>query len=130
VCVMRDGHPDASKRSLSLDRFCALDHALVSYNGGSLTGVTDEALARVKRERRVTVSVTSFLVLPEILRSSDLIAVVPSRLATQATGLVIFNPPVEIPGFTKTVAWHERTHHVPGHRWARALLAQTCESMS
>ena len=130
VCVMRDGHPDARKRSLSLDRFCALDHALVSYSGGGLTGVTDEALARVGRERRVTVSVTSFLVLPEILRSSDLIAVVPSRLATQATGLKIFNPPVEIPGFTKTVAWHERTHHAPGHRWARTLLAKTCESMS
>ncbi|WP_233861788.1 LysR family transcriptional regulator [Paraburkholderia adhaesiva] len=130
VCVMREGHPDAGKKRLSLDRFCALDHALVSYNGGSLTGVTDEALARVGRVRRVTVSVTSFLVLPEILRSSNLIAVVPSRLATQATGLAIFDPPLEIPGFTKTVAWHERTHHAPGHRWARALLAQTCESIS
>ncbi|MDE1179401.1 LysR family transcriptional regulator [Paraburkholderia sp.] len=130
VCVMRDGHPDARKKTLSLDRFCALDHALVSYNGGSLTGVTDDALTRIGRARRVTVSVTSFLVLPEILGSSDLIAVVPSRLATHASGLAVFEPPVEIPGFTKTVAWHERTHHAPGHRWARALLAEVCESLA
>jgi hypothetical protein len=43
------------------------------------------------------------------LRSSDLLAVVPARLATHADGLAIFEAPVEIPGFTKTVAWHERT---------------------
>lgn len=127
---MREGHPEAKRRNLSLSRFCALDHALVSFSGGSLTGVTDEALARAGRERRVTVSVTSFLVLPEILQASDLIAVVPSRLARRAKGLAIFDPPVEIPGFTKTVAWHERTHHTAGHRWARALLARTCESMN
>lgn len=126
VCVMRADHPDAANNALSLDRFCSLDHALVSYHGGSLSGVTDEALAKIGRARRVTVSVTSFLVLPEILRSSDLIAVVPRRLAAHADGLAIFEPPVEIPCFTKTVAWHERTHHAPGHKWARALLVQTC----
>lgn len=126
VCVMRADHPDATGNALSLERFCTLDHALVSYNGGSLSGVTDEALATIGRTRRVTVSVTSFLVLPEILRSSDLIAVVPARLAQRADDLAVFEPPIGIPGFTKTVAWHERTHHAPGHRWARALLAQTC----
>ena len=52
VCVMRADHPAAARR-LTLERFCALDHALVSYAGGSLSGVTDEALARVGRSRRV-----------------------------------------------------------------------------
>ena len=37
---------------LSLDRFCALDHALVSYSGGNLSGVTDEALARAASRYR------------------------------------------------------------------------------
>ena len=43
VCVMRADHPDARRRCLSLARFCELDHALVSYGGGSFRGVTDEA---------------------------------------------------------------------------------------
>lgn len=122
VCVMRADHPDAKRKALALDRFCALDHALVSPAGGAFHGVTDQALARIGKSRRVTVSVTSFLVLPEILRNSDLIAVVPRRLALHAEGLVMREPPVEIPGFSKTVAWHERTHHDAGQSWVRALL--------
>ncbi|TDG05777.1 LysR family transcriptional regulator [Paraburkholderia guartelaensis] len=129
VCVMRADHPAAARR-LTLERFCALDHALVSYEGGSLSGVTDEALARVGRTRRVTVSVNSFLVLPDILLTSDLIAVVPSRLVKNAPGLAVVEPPLAIPGFTKTLAWHERTHRSPGHQWARALLFETCEALA
>ncbi|MEX3687380.1 LysR family transcriptional regulator [Paraburkholderia sp. BR14263] len=129
VCVMRADHP-AAQRRLTLERFCALDHALVSYEGGSLSGVTDEALARVGRARRVTVSVNSFLVLPDLLLTSDLIAVVPSRLVKNAPGLAVVEPPLAIPGFTKTLAWHERTHRSPGHQWARALLFETCEALA
>ncbi|MEX3927674.1 LysR family transcriptional regulator [Paraburkholderia sp. BR10936] len=129
VCVMRADHP-AAQRRLTLERFCALDHALVSYEGGSLSGVTDEALARVGHTRRVTVSVNSFLVLPDLLLTSDLIAVVPSRLVKNAPGLAVVEPPLAIPGFTKTLAWHERTHRSPGHQWARALLFETCEALA
>ena len=128
VCVMRADHPDARRRCLSLARFCELDHALVSYGGGSFRGVTDEALERLGRQRRVALSVTSFLVLPEILRSSDLIAVVPQRLVRPDSGLVVLEPPLEIPGFTKTAAWHERTHRSPGHQWARELLFELAEN--
>jgi DNA-binding transcriptional LysR family regulator len=136
VCVMRADHPARPaekrgvKRSLSLDQFCALDHALVSYSGGSLSGVTDEALARLGRTRRVTVSVNSFLVLPEILLTSDLIAVVPERLTHGAQGLAVVEPPLDIPGFTKTLVWHERTHRAPGHKWARELLVETCDGLA
>lgn len=129
VCVMRAGHPDAAAKTWSLERFCNLDHVLVSPSGGSFQGVTDQALARIGRSRRVTLSVTSFLVLPEILRTRDLIAVVPRRLALHADGLVMLEPPVEVPGFSKTLAWHERTHHDPGQQWLRTLLIDTCRRL-
>ncbi len=60
VCVMREGHPEASNGLLSLDRFCALDRARIPYRGGRFEGVTDEALARLGRTRRVLLSATSF----------------------------------------------------------------------
>lgn len=129
VCVMRADHPDAIGNGLSLERFCALDHVLVSSSGGAFQGVTDEALARLGRSRRVTVSVTSFLVLPEILAVSDLIAVVPRRLALHRQDLFMVEPPLQIPGFSKTVAWHERSHRDPSQRWLRALLVDTCAAL-
>ncbi|MGX1124432.1 LysR family transcriptional regulator [Pseudomonas sp. HLS-6 TE3448] len=125
VCVMRSDHPDAANDTLSLDRFCALDHVLVSPSGGGFLGVTDEALKKVGRSRRVTVSVTSFLVLPEILMVSDLIAVVPRRLAVRHDGLTLVEPPVEIPGFSKMLAWHERTHRDACYQWIRSLMVDT-----
>lgn len=127
VGVLRAGHPAIQgRRRLTLNQFCALDHALVSYTGGGFSGVTDEALNKLGKQRRVTLSVKSFLVLPEILRASDLIAVVPRRLAVGVDGIVMFEPPVEISGFTKVAAWHERTHRDPAHRWLRELLNKTC----
>jgi len=125
VCLMRDDHPLAHLENLTLDDFCAQDHALVSYLGGNFHGATDAALNAMGRSRRVTLSVCSFLVLPEILRVSDLISVVPRRVARHHAGLKVCAPPLEIQGFTKTVAWHERTHRDAGHSWLRDLLFAT-----
>ena len=130
VCVLRADHPDALNGRLSLDRFCALDHALVSPAGGGFHGVTDDALEKLGRSRRVTVSVTSFLVLPEILMYSDMIAVVPRRLVEHNIGLSSLKPPIEIPGFTKILAWHERTQRDAGHRWVRSLIVETLRTLN
>lgn len=125
VCLLRADHPLAQSETLSLDAFCSLDHALISYFGDSFRGVTDEALASIGRSRRVTLSVCSFLILPEILRVSDLISVVPRRLALNKTGLKIYPPPLDIQGFTKSMVWHERTHRDAGYCWLRNLLVST-----
>lgn len=122
VCALRQDHPDAAPGRITLDRFCALDHAIVSLSGGGFRGATDAALERQGRRRRVALSIPSFLVLLEVLRSSDLIAMVPHRLVAEAQGLAVLEPPLEVPGFTKLAAWHARTHEDPGHRWARTLL--------
>ncbi|MFJ4142126.1 LysR family transcriptional regulator [Pseudomonas sp. NPDC089734] len=125
VCALRHDHPALADGTLTLEHFCALEHAMVSYAGGGFRGVTDEALARIGRERRVTVSVTSFLVLPEILRESDLISVVPKRLIKPSEGLTLVSPPLDITGFSKVLAWHERTHRDAARIWLRTLLTQS-----
>lgn len=126
VCAVREGHPeDAGSGQIDIDRFCALDHALVSYSGERFWGVTDDALAALGRERRIALSVTNFLVLAEVLRTTDLIAVVPRRLVRTGDGLKMMSPPVSIPGFSKIAVWHERTHRDEGHRWFRSMLFDT-----
>lgn len=126
VCMLRADHPDA-RAPLSLDRFCALEHILVSYEGESFWGVTDDALAKVGRKRRVGLSVSSFLVLPEVLAISDMIAVVPSRLASARASICVQEPPVAIHGFTKNMSWHERNHRDPAQQWLRELLHATSQ---
>jgi DNA-binding transcriptional LysR family regulator len=128
VCVVRSGHPALrGNRRLTLKRFCELDHALVSYTGGSFRGVTDDALERLGLHREVTLSIKSFIVVPDILRASDMVAVLPSRLVSGTDGLVVLPPPVEVPGFTKMAVWHERSHHDPAQRWLRNILFETSQ---
>ena len=68
----------------------------------------------------------NFIVLPELLEQSDLLAVVPERLIIHLNNLKRFEPPLEIQGFTKTLIWHERTHKDPAYRWVRELIEKAC----
>ncbi|PHZ52075.1 LysR family transcriptional regulator [Enterobacter hormaechei] len=126
VCMMRADHPNAGE-PMTLDRFCALEHVLVSYEGDGFRGVTDSALEKIGRTRHVGLSVSHFLVLPDVLALSDMIAVVPSRIAENQTGMFICETPVPVPGFTKSMAWHGRTHRNPAQAWLRGLLLQTSQ---
>ena len=126
VCMMRADHPDAGQ-PMTLDRFCALEHVLVSYEGDGFRGVTDGALEKTGRTRHVGLSVSNFLVLPDVLALSDMIAVVPARLAYDDTRMHVLPPPLPITGFTKSMAWHERTHRDAAHQWLRNLVHETSQ---
>lgn len=126
ICAVCHDHPIAQQTELTLEQFCQLEQALISYHGGSFSGVTDQALQAMGLQRNVSLSVQNFIVLPELLEQSDLLAVVPERLIMHLNNLKRFEPPLEIQGFTKTLIWHERTHKDPAYRWVRELIEKAC----
>ena len=88
VCAMRCGHPVLNE-TWDTDAFCRQSFVLGSFYGGSFAGAADETLAQTGLRREVAVSVQSFAQIPEILRQSDLLAVVPSRSGCGAGGLAV-----------------------------------------
>jgi DNA-binding transcriptional LysR family regulator len=56
-----------------------------------------------------------------------MIAVVPHRMILNNHDLVVLSLPLKVPGFTKSMAWHERTHRDPGHQWVRALCVEVSQ---
>lgn len=132
VCVLRRDHP-ATSGDIDVDRLCMLEHGIMSHDGSNFRGATDEALARQGRSRRVVVSVPSFMVLIDLVRHSDLMALLPARLVADCPGLYICAPPLMVPGFTKILAWHDRLQHDPAHSWIRerlaSLVSQTAPAM-
>ena len=126
ICAVRHNHPIAQQTELTLEQFCQLEQALISYHGCSFSGVTDKALQAMGLQRNVSLSVQNFIILPELLEQSDLLAVVPERLITHLDNLKRFKPPLKIQGFTKTLIWHERTHKDPAYRWIRELIEKAC----
>ena len=92
---------------------------------GAPGSIVDTALATVGRTRRIALALPHFLVVPHVVAGSDLIATLANRVAalfTDALGLVCRQPPLELPRFKMTLAWHERSHHDPAHRWLREQL--------
>ncbi|MEE3701386.1 LysR family transcriptional regulator [Mannheimia haemolytica] len=121
VCAMSKTHPMA-QTPLSLDQFCNLPFAMLSYNGREFSGATDLALQKIGLQRKVMVSVNHISLLPQLLQGSDLVAVLPERLAKTLPNVYLQPPPIEVEGFTMMMAWHERTEQDTAHRWLREVL--------
>jgi DNA-binding transcriptional LysR family regulator len=129
VVAVRRQHPLAHLKAMTAESFCSYDHVLVSPTGGSFDGPTDRALARLRLRRKVRYSVPSFLVMPDILQTDDLVALVPSRLIRENDKrLAVLKPPVEVPGFDVIAVWHPRVDKDMAHRWLRGRLAATAKT--
>jgi DNA-binding transcriptional LysR family regulator len=122
-CVIaRQRHPHIKKR-LTLDTFCALPHVVISPRTGSFSAQTDEALGAIGRKRFVQLSVPYFSLAAEVVGQSDMIAVYPTKLATNTTRhLQVLKPPIPIPSFSMRLCWHERAQRDPAHQWLRAMM--------
>ncbi|MFM2485593.1 LysR family transcriptional regulator [Celerinatantimonas yamalensis] len=124
VLCARADHPVFAQH-LSLNDFCALEHIIVSPNGHGFQSQIDQALAKLGHQRQVVLSVPHFLVMVQWLSHSNLVAMLPERLA-KAYQLCYRQPPLEVAGFELMMLWHERSHRDPAQRWLREqLLAQS-----
>lgn len=130
VAILRRNHP-AVGGALDLDTYCSLEHVIVSPQGGGFAGPADDALAAHGRVRRVALSAASFLIVPELIERSDMVALIPERIARdRANRLQVFEPPVPVPGFSIAMAWHDRTSDHPAQRWLRARLLAATHTMA
>jgi DNA-binding transcriptional LysR family regulator len=122
ICAARKNHSGIGK-TLSLDRFCNLPHIAVPSAGPRLADPVDEALAALGRKRRVMLKVPNFFILPRMLLDNDFIAVAPERLIQYfKSTLKALALPIEVPGFSMNLVWHERTHTGVAHAWMREQI--------
>jgi DNA-binding transcriptional LysR family regulator len=126
VCVMRKGHP-AARGPLGIEEFLGLKHLRVSISPVDSRFV-DDVLARGGRRRNVAANVPHWLVVPEVLRSTDLVAVMPERLtdvlARPGDGFVRRDLPLPEVAFEWALYWHRRHEGTTQHAWLRGLVAE------
>ena len=119
VCLMRRDHP-AARRKLTLDAFLALRHMKVSMSPTDSRFV-DNVLAGMKRTRAVRLNVPHWLVVPQVLRRTDLVAVMSERAAAAFDDEAILRRdlPFASRAFTWCLYWHRRTDDERACRWLR-----------
>lgn len=123
VCLVRAGHPAASRR-LTLAQFLAAGHVSVSAEG-SAHQIVERTLQEKGLRRTVALRVTHFMAIPMILSSTDLMAVVPHQFALTIAPLGRYRElkmPSPVQDMDVKVHWHERYANDPGNRWLREVL--------
>ncbi len=129
LVIRRKAHP-RGQGALDLEAFCAADHLLISPEGGGFTGATDRILERLGRSRRVVWSLPSFLLAPAFVATSDVLCLLPRRLALLHQDKVdCFELPFPSPRFTLKLFWHPRRQADPAHVWFRAEVLATLKAV-
>jgi DNA-binding transcriptional LysR family regulator len=129
VCMVKEGHPVAKKPTL--DRFLAARHAFIAPRARR-GGPVDDALAARGKERHIALTVPHFLVMPFLVASSDLVLTLGERIArlyARFLPVVLFEPPLPLPGFTIGLFWHEKDANDPALAWLREQIAQVARAL-
>lgn len=123
TCLARLEHPRI-QHQLTLDRYLAEDHALVSARG-VVTGSVDAVLAKRNLKRSVRMTLPHILAVPGAIASTDLVVTIADRVANRFAkdyGLQTFVPPIPLSGFSVAVACQAQMENDPAVEWLRSEL--------
>lgn len=123
VVLLREGHPFTRKRRTGkalLDALRELEFVGVRSHADTLRIVQE-----LRLESRLRLVTEHFLVLPSIVRGTDLAAVMPHNIASGFEGgYAIVEPAFPQRDFTVALHWSKRFEADPGNSWLRALIVE------
>lgn len=129
VGVARAGHPGLTG-PMDAVRFAGLDHALFTLARDG-QGAVDDVLAVQGLTRRVRLALPHLMALPEILRTTDLVAAVPSRAAARfGAGIATFD--LEFLGMAEWslhMLWSPFSRKDSATTWLRNSVARVCAEL-
>ena len=131
VGIARTGHPAITQGCIDLETFASLSHVL-STQRRDATGYGDRILAKRGLQRRVAVTTPHLLLVPSLVATSDLIAMVPSRIATlhlQQGNIQQFELPFPSEPWSLSILWSSLATADPLNTWLRKTLQTLCANL-
>lgn len=125
VCMLRADHPRIRDR-ITLAQYLEASHIVVEPPGRG-PGLVEQALARVRKKRKVALYLPHFFAGPLILRDSDYLMTAPNfaRFALHDLRNIRTVPlPFRVKKLNVKLLWHERMHRDPGHQWMRSVISE------
>ena len=131
--VLANKNVDATRTSISLEEFALSGHvARAERDGDSRLDDIDTMLGKSFKRRSFQVTVNNWLALPAVISRSNLIGVVPLRIAelyANTFNLQILPLPMEVRPTPFYMIWHQSRDSHHGHRWLRAQLKRVCRTI-
>jgi DNA-binding transcriptional LysR family regulator len=128
VCIVDPANPRLKDGWLSLEDIGALPHAAAYFGHGGLNPPE-----RVLDELGVRRRVTGWLPLPFVVAGTDLVAIVPERLAHRVAdpaGVLVVEPPFGTVELIEAAWWHPTRSADPALSWLRGILRDTAAALS
>jgi DNA-binding transcriptional LysR family regulator len=126
IVLLREGHPFAAQYQRQRSGKALLDALRqLEFVAGRTHSDTLRILQLLKLEDRVRLTAEHFMVLPAIVRATDLAVVMPRNIAhgfAAGGGYTLIEPPFPLRDFTVSLHWSQRFESDPGNRWMRQTL--------
>lgn len=125
--LVRSKHPEIGTK-ITIAQFFAADHLIYTPTAGShfrFEAELNDLCAKSGHARKVALQLAHSSGIDRIIASSDLIACVPSRVASALADKKIIRAlplPYETTPLDISQFWHERSHRDEGHQWLRSLI--------
>lgn len=110
---------------MTLERFAAARHLLISPQGGGFRGPVDEALAGLGLSRLVCYSIQQFLLAPLVVARTDLLVTTAQRVAQVVAPLLqlrVAELPMALTPFEVKELSMSRELDDPGVQWLRSEI--------
>lgn len=123
VVLLREGHPFTRKRRTGPALLKALRE--LEFVGVRSHADTLRIVQQMQLEDRLRLVTEHFMVLPSIVRATDLAAIMPRNIARGFEGgYAVVEPAFPQRDFTVSLHWSRRFEGDPGNRWLRGLLEE------
>jgi DNA-binding transcriptional LysR family regulator len=125
VCIVDKGNTRLTDAELTLESLSQLPHAIATFGRNNLTPA-DRILGELGVNRRVQVAVTGWMALPFVIEGTDMVAVVPSRLAerfcTPDGPIAVIEPPFGDVDLIEGFWCQEAKLAEPAQQWLVSVL--------
>ena len=124
IVLLRAGHPFTRKRRAGkalLDGLRQLEFVAVRTHADTL-----RILQLLNLEDRLRLTTEHFMVLPAIVKATDLAVVMPRNIAQGFApgGYAFVEPPLPLRDFAVSLHWSRRFETDPGNLWMRGVVEQ------
>lgn len=129
VGVVSQDHPLAAVDNVTAHDLVAWPHLSVSRRGRA-RGPLDSELEQLGLQRKVELVVPGFQAAMQLVSSSRMIGVMPSRFVSWSQphfALKTFSLPVTTPTGEFSQAWHPRVNNDPVHTWLRKWVLEVSQ---
>ena len=130
VCLVDPNNSGLVNGELSWEAFTSLPQAVHDFGQAHLTPA-DRKLRELGFTRDAHVKASSFMPLPAIVAGTDLVAVVPKRLADRlgpATDTIGVEAPFGRVPIIETLYWHPAHNSDPAHVWMRNHIVEHADA--